>query len=90
MDRNRLINMYNGTSTDNGMGELETYEQWLERQLLSRIERIDVTKRILKEGHQILSNGYILQEIKPDVGNDLRQALNNVELTLNNMDGVFE
>ena len=90
MDRNGLINMYNGTSTDNGMGELETYEEWLERQLLSRIERIDVTKRILKEGHQILSNGYILQDIKPDVGNDLRQVLNNAELTLNNMDGVFE
>ena len=37
-----LYNMYNATSTDNGAGndELETYENWLERQLLSRIEKI--------------------------------------------------
>ena len=38
-----LHNMYNATSTDNGKGndELETYENWLERQLLSRIEKIE-------------------------------------------------
>lgn len=90
MDRNGLIEMYNATSTDNGHGEIETYRRWLERQLLSRIERIDVTKRILKEGHQILSDGYILQDINPDVGNNLRQVLNTAELTLNNMDGVLE
>ncbi len=38
-----LYNMYNATSTDDGTGndELETYENWLERQLLSRIEKIE-------------------------------------------------
>ncbi len=37
-DRNYLIEMYNATSTDDGHGELETYEAWLERQLLARIK----------------------------------------------------
>ncbi len=38
-----LHNMYNATSTDDGTGndELESYENWLERQLLSRIEKIE-------------------------------------------------
>ncbi len=38
-----LYNMYNATSTDDGTGndELETYENWLERQLISRIEKIE-------------------------------------------------
>ena len=38
-----LYIMYNATSTDDGTGsdELETYENWLERQLLSRIEKIE-------------------------------------------------
>ncbi len=36
-DRNYLINFYNATSTDDGSGEIETYEYWLERQLLARI-----------------------------------------------------
>lgn len=40
-DRNYLINMYNATSTDDGTGEIETYEAWLERQLLSRIEKLE-------------------------------------------------
>jgi hypothetical protein len=89
-DKEMLHRMYNGTSTDNGKGELESYESWLERQLLNRMEIIDVTKRVLKEGHQILSDGYILQDISPHTGTDLRQMLNNAELTLNNMDNVFE
>jgi hypothetical protein len=38
-DRDYLINMYNATSTDDGTGEIETYEAWLERQLIARIER---------------------------------------------------
>ena len=40
-DRNYLIHFNNATSTDDGNGELETYEEWLERQLLSRIERLE-------------------------------------------------
>lgn len=38
-----LYDMYNATSTDDGTGtdELETYENWLERQLISRLETID-------------------------------------------------
>ena len=40
-DRNYLVNFYNATSTDDRHGELETYEAWLERQLLSRIKRLE-------------------------------------------------
>ena len=35
-----LYNAFNGTSTDDGQGDIETYENWLERQLLSRIEKL--------------------------------------------------
>lgn len=35
-----LYEMYNATSTDDGKGGLETYENWLERQLLSRIDKV--------------------------------------------------
>lgn len=41
-DRNYLTQMYNATSTDDGKGEIETYINWLERQLLSRIEKIEM------------------------------------------------
>jgi hypothetical protein len=41
-DRTYLYEMYNATSTEDGTtGELETYEAWLEKQLLSRIENIE-------------------------------------------------
>jgi hypothetical protein len=40
-DKQYLYNMYNSTSTDDGNGDLETYENWLERQLISRIERLE-------------------------------------------------
>ena len=33
--------MYNATSTANEHDELETYEAWLERQLLSRIDKLE-------------------------------------------------
>lgn len=36
-----LYNMYNATSTDDGSGDLETYEHWLERQLISRIKKLE-------------------------------------------------
>lgn len=64
--------MYNATSTDDGHGEIETYEAWLERQLLSRIERLeeivgagkpwplnDVLKRLIDAGEILLhKKGY--------------------------------
>lgn len=37
MDKQGLHNMYNATSTDGGKGEIETYEAWLERELIGRI-----------------------------------------------------
>ena len=43
-DRNYLTEMYNATSTDDGKGGIETYESWLERQLLSRIEKLESLK----------------------------------------------
>jgi len=39
-DRNGLINAYNATSTGDGIGGIETYENWLERQLISCIKTI--------------------------------------------------
>ena len=35
-----LYNTFNATSTGDGQGSIETYENWLERQLLSRIDRL--------------------------------------------------
>ena len=40
-DKDFLHNMYNATSTDDESGEIESYEAWLERQLLSRIEQLE-------------------------------------------------
>ena len=39
-DQQFLYDMYNGTSTDDGKGDLETYENWLERQLIYRCKRL--------------------------------------------------
>jgi len=44
-DKQYLYTMYNATSTDDGTGELETYENWLERQLLSRIEKLEALEK---------------------------------------------
>lgn len=42
MDRQGLYNMYNGTSTiDKNTGDIETYEHWLERQLIARVEKYE-------------------------------------------------
>ena len=35
-----LHSAYNATSTDDGKGEIETYQYWLERQLTSRMKAI--------------------------------------------------
>lgn len=42
-DKHYLHEMYNATSTEHpkGSDKIETYQHWLERQLLSRIELID-------------------------------------------------
>ena len=42
-DQQFLYDMYNGTSTETepGSDELETYEAWLERQLIARLIKID-------------------------------------------------
>lgn len=44
--KENLHEMYNATSTDDGNGDIETYENWLERQLISRIETIKELKRV--------------------------------------------
>lgn len=41
-----LHNAYNATSTGDENGEIETYENWLEKQLISRMERIDELESI--------------------------------------------
>ena len=52
-DKQYLHNMYNATSTDDGKDDLETYENWLEKQLLSRIRKIELleskTKTLVDE-----------------------------------------
>lgn len=60
MNKEDLHNMYNATSTDDGSGndELETYEAWLERQLISRIKKL----REIEGGKK--SDG-IISDIKP-------------------------
>lgn len=40
-DKQYLYDMYNATSTEDENGDLETYENWLERQLISRIESLE-------------------------------------------------
>lgn len=40
-NRQYLHEMYNATITDDGKGNLETYENWLERQLLARIDKLE-------------------------------------------------
>jgi hypothetical protein len=47
-DRAYLIGMYNATSQGNDKDQIETYEAWLERQLLSRLKDnwIPVTDRL--------------------------------------------
>ena len=46
-DAHWLHEMYNATSTDDGTGrdEIETYENWLERQLLSRIKKLETIEK---------------------------------------------
>ena len=48
MEKQELYNWYNATSTEYPVGsdELETYESWLERQLLSRIERLEALEQV--------------------------------------------
>jgi hypothetical protein len=41
-NRQYLIDAYNATSTDDGHGEIEEYEHWLERQLISRLQKIEL------------------------------------------------
>ena len=47
-DRSYLVNLYNATSIDDGKGDIETYEAWLERQLLFRIKQVENFKEFLK------------------------------------------
>lgn len=63
-------------------GEWVTYPE-AEEQIMWLEERIELSKKIVKEGHKLLNNGYELQNIEVNTGNDLRQLLNNIEATLN-------
>lgn len=51
-DQQYLYMAYNATSTDDGTGrdEIETYENWLERQIIARLERIDELEKQFKVG----------------------------------------
>lgn len=63
-DRNYLISMYNATSTEDAEGsdELETYEDWLERQLLSRIETIEKLQAFKDYVHKRLDDAGVEKE----------------------------
>lgn len=74
-DKNYLHNAFNATATDDGHGDIETYENWLERQLLARIQKLEelaahnVTNSLTADaliktlGEPIKENIYL---IKPD------------------------
>ena len=40
IDKNYLIDKFNATSSDDGNGNIESYESWLERQLISKIKEL--------------------------------------------------
>jgi hypothetical protein len=48
MEKQELYNWYNATSTEHPIGsdEIEIYEHWLERQLISRIERLKALEQV--------------------------------------------
>lgn len=54
-DVSHLHNFYNATATEDGRGELETYEAWLERQLLSRIAKIEEFEKIVRSDRHALN-----------------------------------
>lgn len=62
-DKQYLYDMYNATSTEDENGDLETYENWLERQLISRIENLELLRQPLVSGecehpyHAVLGDG---------------------------------
>lgn len=50
-DRNYLINFYNATSsTDSDTDDIESYEHWLERQLIDRIDKLEKTHEKWEKG----------------------------------------
>lgn len=69
-----LYNAYNATSTDDGNGEIETYENWLERQLLYRITVIEEKEKEVKRLEDLLKTQ---NEVQIDILAD--KALKNNE-----------
>jgi|TARA_R110002167_G_scaffold360406_1_gene578044 hypothetical protein len=61
-DRDYLHVMYNATSEDDGSGDIETYEFWLEKQLLSRIEEME--KELFLFQVRYAMNGNVTQLVK--------------------------
>ncbi len=56
-DKQYLYDKYNATATDDGAGELETYENWLERQLISRIEEIERLNNFIELPVKVIGTG---------------------------------
>lgn len=78
-DRNYLIEAYNATSTDDppGSDQIETYEAWLERQLISRINKIEVLEaKISTLTERMLAAEEYIEEIPcdPDITSDQYSA----------------
>lgn len=56
MDKQGLYNAYNGTSVADENGEIESYVNWLERQLISRINKLEeIEKREFTEMYCLFS-----------------------------------
>lgn len=65
MKSQKLINAYNATSTDDGHGEIETIEAWLERQLIGRMQEIERWEVVsFDQGKEIQSLTEQLQKAK--------------------------
>lgn len=68
-DRYYLIGKYNATSTNDGGDDIETYDTWLERQLISRIDAMELLEK----------ENATLRSINSDL-NTLK-GLNNMKIT---------
>ena len=59
MTKEYLHNMYNATSTDDGSGDIESYESWLIRQLISRLKKEIESNVLCMKGDRFIKVGDI-------------------------------
>ena len=65
INKEYLHHMYNATSTDDGKGGVESYEAWLERQLISRIKKLEESRELTNKA--IIASGQFAEGIKNQI-----------------------